>query len=38
MVAVPFFDDQHYNAQALVEAKVAQRIQKRPVQVAEAWE
>lgn len=38
MVAVPFFDDQHYNAQALVEAKVAQRIPKRPVQVAEAWE
>ena len=36
MVAMPFFDDQHYNAEALVGHQVAQRIGKRPVKAEEA--
>eukprot|EP00435_Cladocopium_sp_Y103_P045910 s599_g13.t1 len=32
ILALPFFDDQHYNAAALLEAGCAQRIAKRPVE------
>ena len=32
ILALPFFDDQHYNAAALVEASCALRIAKRPVE------
>jgi UDP-N-acetylglucosamine:LPS N-acetylglucosamine transferase len=31
-LALPFFDDQYYNAAALVEAGCALRIAKRPVE------
>ena len=32
---MPFFDDQHYNAAALVDAGCAQRIAKHPVNAEE---
>ena len=32
ILALPFFDDQYYNAAALVEAGCALRIAKRPVE------
>jgi len=35
IVAMPFFDDQHYNAAALVDAGCAQRIAKHPVNAEE---